>query len=117
MLCLEIEFSCRGGGVQRMMCEKPRVLFHHAMFEQPWCSFKNCLPLETFSHSLCIVKKSFLFLLHWILVECGKIDGMFKGMYHGKQCHAADLVHVLQRAWDAGVEQIIVRPSSQNLYI
>ncbi len=50
-------------------------------------------------------------------MECGKIDGMFKGMYHGKQCHAADLVHVLQRAWDAGVERIIVRPSSQNLFI
>ncbi len=116
MLCLEIEFSCNGG-VQRMMCEKLRVLFHHAMFEQPCCSFRNCLPVETFSHSLCMVKKSFLFLLHWILVECGKIDGMFKGMYHGKQCHAADLVHVLQRAWDAGVERIIVRLSSQNLFI
>ncbi|CAK9203973.1 unnamed protein product [Sphagnum jensenii] len=39
-------------------------------------------------------------------------DGMFKGMYHGKQCHAADLVHVLQRAWDAGVERIIVTGGS-----
>lgn len=38
---------------------------------------------------------------------------MFSGNYHGKQCHAPDLVHVLQRAWDAGVERIIVSGNQQ----
>jgi TatD DNase family protein len=36
---------------------------------------------------------------------------MFKGMYHGKQCHAADIPAVLARAWAAGVDRIIVRLS------
>ncbi|KAL6007205.1 hypothetical protein ACLOJK_032701 [Asimina triloba] len=35
-------------------------------------------------------------------------DGMFKGIYNGKQCHAADIPTVLRRAWNAGVERIIV---------
>lgn len=39
-------------------------------------------------------------------------DGMFAGSYHGKQCHAPDLVHVLQRAWDAGLTRIIVTGGS-----
>ena len=33
---------------------------------------------------------------------------MFKGIYHGKQCHAADIPAVLARAWAAGVDRIIV---------
>ncbi|XP_024389125.1 uncharacterized protein [Physcomitrium patens] len=39
-------------------------------------------------------------------------DGMFAGWYHGKQCHSPDLVHVLQRAWDAGLTRIIVTGGS-----
>ena len=35
-------------------------------------------------------------------------DGMFKGIYHGKQCHVADIAAVLSRAWSAGVDRIIV---------
>nr|XP_029145630.1 putative deoxyribonuclease TATDN1 isoform X3 [Arachis hypogaea] len=34
-------------------------------------------------------------------------DGMFKGIYNGKQCHLADLSTVLSRAWAAGVDRII----------
>ena len=34
---------------------------------------------------------------------------MFKGIYHGKQAHPPDLPAVLARAWEAGVERIIVR--------
>lgn len=33
---------------------------------------------------------------------------MFKGIYHGKQCHVSDIATVLNRAWAAGVERIIV---------
>ncbi|XP_037477127.1 deoxyribonuclease TATDN1 isoform X2 [Triticum urartu] len=39
-------------------------------------------------------------------------DGMFKGIYHGKQCHSADLPSVLARAWAAGVDRIIVTGGS-----
>ena len=35
-------------------------------------------------------------------------DGMFKGIYQGKQCHVADIAAVLSRAWSAGVDRIIV---------
>ncbi|KAK9153367.1 hypothetical protein Sjap_000847 [Stephania japonica] len=39
-------------------------------------------------------------------------DTMFKGIYHGKQCHVADVSAVLSRAWNAGVERIIVTGGS-----
>ncbi|KAL6647844.1 hypothetical protein ACP70R_015281 [Stipagrostis hirtigluma subsp. patula] len=39
-------------------------------------------------------------------------DGMFKGIYHGKQCHAADIPAVLARAWATGVDRIIVTGGS-----
>jgi TatD DNase family protein len=35
-------------------------------------------------------------------------DGMFKGLYHGKNCHVPDIATVLNRAWSAGVDRIIV---------
>ncbi|KAG0236710.1 TatD DNase [Actinomortierella wolfii] len=35
-------------------------------------------------------------------------DGMFRGMYHGKQAHADDLTHVLARATAAGVKKMII---------
>eukprot|EP01018_Ginkgo_biloba_P018196 Gb_27108 [translate_table: standard] len=34
-------------------------------------------------------------------------DGMFKGIYNGKQYHIADIGAVLKRAWEAGVDRII----------
>ncbi|KAK9289844.1 hypothetical protein L1049_008004 [Liquidambar formosana] len=39
-------------------------------------------------------------------------DGMFKGIYNGKQCHAPDIATVLSRAWSAGVNRIIVTGGS-----
>uniref|UniRef100_A0A0E0EID7 Uncharacterized protein n=1 Tax=Oryza meridionalis TaxID=40149 RepID=A0A0E0EID7_9ORYZ len=39
-------------------------------------------------------------------------DGMFRGIYHGKQCHAADIPAVIARAWAAGVDRIIVTGGS-----
>ncbi|KAI8562884.1 hypothetical protein RHMOL_Rhmol03G0070000 [Rhododendron molle] len=39
-------------------------------------------------------------------------DGMFKGLYHGKQCHKPDIAAVLSRAWSAGVDRIIVTGGS-----
>ncbi|XP_026425551.1 putative deoxyribonuclease TATDN1 [Papaver somniferum] len=39
-------------------------------------------------------------------------DGMFKGLYHGKQCHIGDLAAVLGRAWNSGVDRIIVTGGS-----
>uniref|UniRef100_A0A0E0HWT0 Uncharacterized protein n=1 Tax=Oryza nivara TaxID=4536 RepID=A0A0E0HWT0_ORYNI len=34
---------------------------------------------------------------------------LHRGIYHGKQCHAADIPAVLARAWASGVDRIIVR--------
>ncbi|KAL3628136.1 hypothetical protein CASFOL_027182 [Castilleja foliolosa] len=39
-------------------------------------------------------------------------DGMFRGMYNGKQHHVADIAAVLSRAWSAGVDRIIVTGGS-----
>lgn len=39
-------------------------------------------------------------------------DQMFKGIYNGRQCHAADIPVVLSRAWSAGVDRIIVTGGS-----
>ncbi|KAL3755534.1 hypothetical protein ACJRO7_002567 [Eucalyptus globulus] len=40
------------------------------------------------------------------------IDGMFKGIYNGKQCHGPDIATVLNRAWSAGVDRIVVTGGS-----
>ncbi|CAI9097584.1 OLC1v1034050C1 [Oldenlandia corymbosa var. corymbosa] len=39
-------------------------------------------------------------------------DGMFKGIYNGKQYHESDIGAVLSRAWSAGVDRIIVTGGS-----
>lgn len=39
-------------------------------------------------------------------------DGMFKGIYNGKQQHMSDIQTVLSRAWSAGVDRIIVTGGS-----
>ncbi|GFQ01429.1 putative deoxyribonuclease tatdn1 [Phtheirospermum japonicum] len=39
-------------------------------------------------------------------------DGMFRGMYNGKQHHVADIAAMLSRAWSAGVDRIIVTGGS-----
>ncbi|KAM1096404.1 hypothetical protein ACFX19_014195 [Malus domestica] len=39
-------------------------------------------------------------------------DGMFRGIYNGKQCHVSDIATVLSRAWTAGVDRIIVTGGS-----
>lgn len=35
-------------------------------------------------------------------------DKMFRGRYNGSQKHPADYAHVMQRAWDAGLQKIII---------
>ncbi|KAL8517691.1 hypothetical protein ACS0TY_015791 [Phlomoides rotata] len=39
-------------------------------------------------------------------------DGMFRGIYNGKQYHVADIATVLSRAWSRGVDRIIVTGGS-----
>lgn len=52
---------------------------------------------------------------------CFVSDGMFKGIYNGRQCHVTDIPAVLSRAWTAGVDRIIVLSlsplSATHLYI
>ncbi|CAM6094856.1 unnamed protein product [Calypogeia fissa] len=50
--------------------------------------------------------------LKFIDIAANLTDGMFRGMYNGKQYHAADIGTVLKRAWDAGVDRIIVTGGS-----
>ncbi|CAB3363655.1 Hypothetical predicted protein [Cloeon dipterum] len=49
-----------------------------------------------------------------MLIDIGAnlTDGMYKGIYNGTKRHEPDLACVLKRAWDAGVERIIVTGGS-----
>lgn len=49
-----------------------------------------------------------IILFMWNVISVLNADGMFRGIYHGKQYHAADIAAVLSRAWSAGVQRIIV---------
>ena len=44
----------------------------------------------------------------FIDIGANLLDPMFRGVYRGKQAHAEDLDAVLERAWAAGVERIVV---------
>lgn len=37
---------------------------------------------------------------------------MYQGIYHGNKKHEADLSHVLKRAWEAGLEKMIITGTS-----
>eukprot|EP00249_Psilotum_nudum_P010004 c22274_g1_i1 orf=29-592(+) len=50
--------------------------------------------------------------LRLIDIAANLTDRMFKGIYNGKSYHAEDLHAVLQRAWNAGVDRIIVTGGS-----
>ncbi|KAI5679654.1 hypothetical protein M9H77_00881 [Catharanthus roseus] len=50
--------------------------------------------------------------LRMIDIAVNFTDGMFKGIYNGKKYHVADISAVLNRAWNAGVDRIIVTGGS-----
>lgn len=50
--------------------------------------------------------------LRMIDIAVNFTDGMFKGIYHGKQCHVSDIQTVLKRAWSTGIDRIIVTGGS-----
>lgn len=50
--------------------------------------------------------------MHGADIGANLTDGMFKGIYNGKRYHAGDLRSVLERAWNAGVDRIIVTGGS-----
>ncbi|XXG82459.1 hypothetical protein AAC387_Pa10g0405 [Persea americana] len=50
--------------------------------------------------------------LRMIDIAVNFTDNMFKGIYNGRQCHAADVPAILKRAWTAGVDRIIVTGGS-----
>ncbi|KAI5059378.1 hypothetical protein GOP47_0025697 [Adiantum capillus-veneris] len=50
--------------------------------------------------------------LRLIDVGANLTDGMFKGIYNGKRYHASDLRAVLERAWNSGIDRIIVTGGS-----
>ncbi|MPC75522.1 putative deoxyribonuclease TATDN1 [Portunus trituberculatus] len=39
-------------------------------------------------------------------------DEMYQGIYHGNKKHEADLSHVLKRAWEAGLNKMIITGTS-----
>eukprot|EP00897_Mesotaenium_endlicherianum_P010571 jgi/Mesen1/9542/ME000064S08889 len=47
-----------------------------------------------------------------IEIAANLTDGMFQGVYNGKQAHPPDMPAVLGRAWAAGVERIIITGGS-----
>eukprot|EP00270_Netrium_digitus_P012198 TRINITY_DN3942_c0_g1_i1.p1 TRINITY_DN3942_c0_g1~~TRINITY_DN3942_c0_g1_i1.p1 ORF type:complete len:315 (-),score=65.19 TRINITY_DN3942_c0_g1_i1:456-1400(-) len=50
--------------------------------------------------------------LKFIEIAANLTDPMFKGVYNGKEVHAPDIEAVLGRAWEAGVQKIIVTGGS-----
>uniref|UniRef100_A0A7S2UJL2 TatD related DNase n=1 Tax=Attheya septentrionalis TaxID=420275 RepID=A0A7S2UJL2_9STRA len=46
--------------------------------------------------------------LLFVDVGANLLDDMYRGMYHGKERHEADLDRVLQRAWDNRVDKLVV---------
>lgn len=50
--------------------------------------------------------------LKFIEIAANLTDDMFKGIYNGKQMHPPDIGAVLARAWEAGVQRIIVTGGS-----
>ncbi|CAG9467050.1 unnamed protein product [Pedinophyceae sp. YPF-701] len=47
-------------------------------------------------------------MARYIDIGANLLDGMYKGEYHGKKYHEPDLERVLQRAWDAGVDKMMI---------
>ncbi|GLJ46546.1 hypothetical protein SUGI_0980890 [Cryptomeria japonica] len=50
--------------------------------------------------------------LKMIDIAANLTDDMFKGIYNGKKYHIGDIAEVLMRAWEAGVDRIIVTGGS-----
>lgn len=50
--------------------------------------------------------------MRFIDIGANLTDGMFQGQYMGKAYHSPDVTKVLERAWAAGVEKIIVTAGS-----
>ncbi|KAK7337327.1 hypothetical protein VNO77_17893 [Canavalia gladiata] len=68
--------------------------------------------LDSFTRSLLIPIQSGMAGIRMIDIAVNFTDGMFKGIYNGKQCHMSDIPTVLTRAWAAGVHRIIVTGGS-----
>lgn len=68
---------------------------------------RHCRQLHRFSTFLNVVKIT-PFCCFLTRAFSSPADSMFKGIYNGRQCHAADIPAVLARAWSAGVDRIIV---------
>lgn len=46
--------------------------------------------------------------MHFVDIGANLTDGMFQGRYNNSQKHPADYAQVLNRAWDAGLQKIII---------
>lgn len=53
-------------------------------------------------------------IMKFIDIGANLTDPMFRGVYGSSQKHEADLNHVLNRAWDIGMEKIIVTVGTLN---
>ncbi|CAM9227939.1 unnamed protein product [Chrysoparadoxa australica] len=59
-----------------------------------------------------MVRASAAVLMAFIDIGANLTDGMFQGLYHGKQKHDPDLHQVLDRAWEHGLEKVIITAGS-----
>ncbi|GLC33627.1 hypothetical protein PLESTM_000093800 [Pleodorina starrii] len=50
--------------------------------------------------------------MRFIDIGANLLDDMYGGMYNDKQCHPADLSSVLDRAWAAGLQRLIITAGS-----
>uniref|UniRef100_A0A7N0V5E6 Uncharacterized protein n=2 Tax=Kalanchoe fedtschenkoi TaxID=63787 RepID=A0A7N0V5E6_KALFE len=70
------------------------------------------LPFGIFPNSEALLSAPSMATLKMIDIAVNFTDGMFKGIYNGKQYHKGDIAAVLSRAWSSGVDRIIVTGGS-----
>eukprot|EP00959_Pyramimonas_sp_CCMP1952_P274583 5740112-Pyramimonas_sp.AAC.2 len=75
-------------------------------------SFVRSLPVQTFASSQAVrgsgVSGNMGDSIKFIDIGANLTDSMYQGEYHGKQAHDGDMDAVLNRAWAAGVERVMV---------
>lgn len=53
-------------------------------------------------------------IIHSPDIGANLTDGMYQGVYHGSKKHEPDLDKVLRRAWDNGMDNMIITGGSLN---
>ena len=82
--------------------KSPLVLWKWKLFNTMWnTNFKNTYCTHNFIVNFCHLD-----------IGVNLTDTMYKGIYHGSKKHEGDLEAVLQRAWNIGMQKMIITGGS-----